>query len=501
MRLVVTKTLWNSTADVVVVGFGASGAAAAIAAHDNSAGVVILEKQPANSHLSNSSMSVGMFLSVSDVAAARTYMENLCRVNPELYWTDKETIHAWAEYLSQNKEWLERQGARIRLMANGIGEHDLPGREGIDLYSFRGLGHGLMRFLKKQVATRDIRVLYHTKAERLLTNERREVLGVAARCEDKETNIRASKAVVLCSGGFEYDEEMKLNYLKVYPTYFAGSPSNTGDGIRMAQEAGASLWHMNCCSACFVLKPPDFPIALGPNFKGTKGYLQFLIAEATGSSYCGYIIVDRHGKRYTNEQFKRHTLYYELALYDSHRLEYPRVPSYWIFDRRRIEAGPLPLMFYGPMLHRMYRWSEDNSEEIRKGWIAHAETVEELAGKLGMEAAVLREAVQSYNSYCEHKHDPAFGRPSQALVPLLEPPFFAIKLWPGSANTQGGPRRNQKAQVLDAYGNPIPRLYAAGELGSVYGQLYPMGGGNLAECFAFGRIAGEHAARETLNPG
>ncbi|MBM3149569.1 MAG: FAD-binding protein, partial [Chloroflexi bacterium] len=74
MRLVVTKTLWNSTADVVVVGFGASGAAAAIAAHDNSAGVVILEKQPANSHLSNSSMSVGMFLSVSDVAAARTYM-------------------------------------------------------------------------------------------------------------------------------------------------------------------------------------------------------------------------------------------------------------------------------------------------------------------------------------------------------------------------------------------------------------------------------------------
>ena len=113
-----------------------------------------------------------------------------------------------------------------------------------------------------------------------------------------------------------------------------------------------------------------------------------------------------------------------------------------------------------------------------------------------MEPDTLEKAVLTYNEYCERKEDPEFHRPAHRLTALNEPPFFAIELWPGGPNTQGGPRRNSRAQVVNSFGNPIAGLYAAGKCGSIYGMLYPAGGSNLSECIAFGRIAGENAACE-----
>lgn len=490
------RTSWSYTGDIVVMGLGAAGAVAAITAHDRGAKVIVLEKQPRHHHLSTSSMSGGAFICPNDVSSAIEYMQQLCGVEKELHWTDKETLQAWAEYTSQNKQWVEELGGKVELRVKG-GEHHLPGYDSIEVYNFRGRGRGLMKFLKHQIELRNIPVVYDTPAIGLLTQKTGEVVGIKALAQGgRPVNIKTAQAVVMTPGGFEFNEEMKLNYLRLYPTYFAGSSANTGDGIRMAQEIGASLWHMNCCSASWVLKLPDFAIALGPDFGGSKGFKSWIRSSVTGSP-CGYIVVDKYGKRYTNENFKRHTLYYELSLYDSQKLEYPRVPSYWVFDRRRMEAGPLPLMFYGPMLYRLYRWSKDNQEEIRKGWVVQGETVGELAGHLKMDAKVLNKTVEDYNRYCEQKEDLDFHRPSQDLVPIQDPPFFAVPIWPGSANTQGGPRRNHKAQVLNTRGQPIPRLYAAGEFGSIYGMLYPGTGGNLAECFAFGRIAAENAAKES----
>ena len=83
-------------------------------------------------------------------------------------------------------------------------------------------------------------------------------------------------------------------------------------------------------------------------------------------------------------------------------------------------------------------------------------------------------------------------------MPLDNPPFYAVRIFPGGPNTQGGPRRNSRAQVVNPFGKPIPGLYAAGECGSIYGMLYPMGGGNLAECIAVGRGAAENAVREKI---
>ena len=115
-----------------------------------------------------------------------------------------------------------------------------------------------------------------------------------------------------------------------------------------------------------------------------------------------------------------------------------------------------------------------------------------------MSPAILHNTVQTWNKYCEMGKDPKFGRNPNDLVPLNELPFYAVRLLPGGANTQGGPRRNRRAQMVNPDGNPIPGLYGAGELGSIYGMLYPVGGGNLAECIAFGRIAGQNATMDKL---
>ncbi len=496
--LVDSKILWHREADVIVVGFGGAGAVAAMTAHDEGASTLVLEKQPAAAHMNNTSMSGGYFITINDVAGAVDYMGAINRVDGQVSWTDEATIRAFAEYSQENSRWLESLGAHLTLRRKG-GEHrNVPRSESIDVYGVCGMGYRLMDLLKDGVRSRGIEALFETAACRVLTNECNQVIGIRGRNNGEELNIRASRAVVMAPGGFEFDEEMKLNHLKVYPTYFYGSPANTGDGVRMVQEIGASFWHMNCCAARMVAKFPDFPIAFGLDLGGRGSFLRFERYAHEGEP-CAFIIVDKHGRRFTNDgEMRQHTVYYELAVYDSQRLDYPRVPSYWIFDANRMKRGPLPFGHAGPTgAHRAYKWSRDNSVELAKGWIVQGDTVAGLAKKLDMSPDILQDTIATYNSYCDQGVDPEFHRPPRHMKPLGVPPFFGVKLWPGGPNTQGGPRRNARAQVLDGDGLPIPRLYAAGEFGSIFGMLYPAAGGNIAECVAFGRIAGENAARES----
>jgi len=194
---------------------------------------------------------------------------------------------------------------------------------------------------------------------------------------------------------------------------------------------------------------------------------------------------------------KPHAAYYELAAYDSHKLEFPRAPSYYVFDRRRMENGAIGQLTSGPSgPEQLYKWSRDNSAELERGWITSGKTLVELTGRLGMSTDVLEGTIARWNRLCEGGKDLDFGRSALELVPLDSPPFYAIKLFPGGSNTEGGPRRNSRAQVVNPFGQPIPGLYAAGECGSIYGMLYPAGGGNLAECIAFGRIAAENGVKE-----
>ncbi|MCR4441222.1 MAG: FAD-binding protein [Peptococcaceae bacterium] len=493
---------WDLEADVVVIGYGAAGAVAAITAHDAGASVIILEKQEAGTPLviTSSFMSGGSVICPSDIQEARRYMESLYRVSGDLYWTEPDVIRVWAQYTAENKSWFESMGGQMKFIRHG-GEHKLPGYESIDVYGVVGKGPGLMRVLDKQIHARGIPVKYGTAAHELLINSKGEVIGVKAaqhvheKDEKKVINVQARRAVILTTGGFEFDEEMKLQYLRVYPAYFTGTTAATGDGIRMGLGVGAQLWHMNCCSARAVIKIPDIPQGMSVMLGGETRHTPGSEKAVSEGAKAGYVMVERNGKRFTNENFKSHSLFYELTYFDSQRVFYPRVPCYWVFDRKRMESGSLVTRTVGAAgAARFYRWSDDNSKELERGWIKQGESLKELALKLGIDPQTLETTVNKYNLCCEHGEDVEYRRPLHTLIPLKTPPFYAIELWPGGPNTQGGPRRNSKAQVLRADGTPVPRLYSAGELGSIYGMLYPTGGGNLAECIAFGRIAGENAS-------
>lgn len=493
---------WDKTAEIVVIGYGLAGAVAAVTARDLGASVMILEKQEADSHCSCSSIAMGIFLSPSDIARATEYMVSLCQVGsqPETPWTDLETIRAWVKYTAQNKDWITKLGGHIKFFSNAAEFPQLPGADSMALWKYQGNGLRMMEFMYEQVASKKIEVRYEISAQRLLTDAVGRVIGVKARDmgggKTKEVNIRATKAVILCAGGFEENEAMKLQYLRVYPMYFTGGTGNTGDGIKMAQEVGADLWHMNCVSARLCAKFPDFPIAFFIDFSG-GGWSQRQMRTEKEKAPAGFIIVDKYGRRYMSEDLKPHAAVYELGWFDSHKLEYPRVPNYHIFDQRRIEYGPLAQLTSGPSgPHQLYKWSRDNLAELKRGWIVRGGSIAQLAENIGTPPSNLENTVRLWNKYCEVGNDPDFGRDPPELMPLDKPPFYAIKLFPGGSNTQGGPRRNSRAQVVNPFGQPIPGLYAAGECGSVYGMLYPAGGGNLAECIAFGRIAAENAVKE-----
>ena len=140
-----------------------------------------------------------------------------------------------------------------------------------------------------------------------------------------------------------------------------------------------------------------------------------------------------------------------------------------------------------------YEWSADNLKEVENGILRKCDSVEDLAGALGCQTAQLEATLDAWNAACAAGQDQAHGRPSQTMVPLATPPYYVGEIWPVVSNTQGGPVHDAVQRVIDPYGEPIARLYEAGEVGSIWGHLY-LSGANLSECFIGGRIAGREVA-------
>jgi succinate dehydrogenase/fumarate reductase flavoprotein subunit len=210
----------------------------------------------------------------------------------------------------------------------------------------------------------------------------------------------------------------------------------------------------------------------------------------------GMIVVGPDARRFADEKYKtRHG----KVLVNGRWLPLSTpCPMYLICDHTLFSAGPLydkhPSHGWTQIIER-YDWSEDNSAELAKGWIKTADSLASLAALMGLDPATLEATVSRWNRFCDAKHDADFGR-SLMLAPIVEKPFYAVELLPSMLNTQGGPRRNEKGQIVRPDGTPIPRLYSAGELGSIYSYLY-QGTGNIGECLAFGRVSGRNAAAET----
>ena len=485
---------WDKEADVVVVGFGGAGAVTAITAHDLGAKVLVLEKAPVEGGgLTRMAGGQTAYTDRKDAAGAAEYL-----YTGSFGTTPMDVCQAWAEEIAKNGDWLTSMGMKWSDMGVQAGSknradfQNFPGAYAIKLLGVSGGGTTFFKAVNQHIATRGIEILFDTPGTDLIQNPTtKEIIGVKAKSKGKEINIKAGKAVVLCSGGFEFNEEMQKNYLRPYPLKSAGWRYNTGDGIKMAQGVGADLWHMNviASSAQTIVNPgSDVP---------------FVCAKGRGESF---IWVNRYGKRFACESpsWFDHRSYMGFSIWDwsdtQKDARYPCIPFYLIFDEKRRLAGSIgfavpsiPVELGGVS----EKWSEDNSKEISSGLIKKGDTIKGLAAAIGadMDPAQLEESIARWNGFCAAGKDTEFGR-SEKLTPIETPPFYGVEVYPGIFNTCGGPRKNGKAQVLDTKKNPIPRLYTAGVLGSTTGNLYCVSGHNWAEFMAFGRIAGRNAAAE-----
>jgi succinate dehydrogenase/fumarate reductase flavoprotein subunit len=480
---------WDVDADVVVIGFGAAGMATAVTAHGLGAKVVMLEKAPEGKEGGNTRVAGQGYLNTSSVEKAIAYLTALS--GP--YTVPPAMVKVWAEEMCRNNDWLAGLGGDPQEHQHqpvGIEFPELPGSDCVHKFH-DGPTYGYSftwKLFERLVKERPIPVLYETPGRTLIQHDiSKEILGVRAERRGRPITVKARKGVVLSCGGFENNQEMIRTYLPCVPyCYTSGSPYNEGDGITMAMAVGADLWHMNnYAGPSMALKVPEV---------ATTFSMQAL--HFSKKMPGGMIVVGPDGRRFCDEKFK--TRHGKVPVNGRWMPMPVPCPMFMIFDHTLFQAGPLydktPAHGWTQIVER-YDWSPDNRTELAKGWIKRGETVADLARTLGLEAATLEDTVGQWNRHAAAQHDPAFGR-TLMLAPIVNGPFYAVELSPSMLNTQGGPRRNERGQVLRPDRQPIPRLYSAGELGSIYSYLY-QGTGNIGECLAFGRISGRNVAAET----
>lgn len=501
---------WQAEYDVIVVGYGAAGAVAAIESADAGARVLLIEKMPDPGGISI--LSAGGVRVADDADAAFRYLRETCGGR-----TPDDVLRALALGMTEVAGYLRDlarvDGAVVRV-ESAVGNYPFPGCDSLayaDIESIPGFGDPagylaarpfrpgclLFRLLLDNVEARRadgrIDVWLSTRVERLVQDAGREVCGVRLRRGDDVICVRARRAVVLACGGFEADEDMKRQYFVSTPVLPGSFRGNTGDGIRMAQAAGAALWHMWHHHGPYGIRHPDPSYPFGIYAKILPMWTPE--REAKQLPKMAWIIVDQRGRRYINEYppYISDTGVRQFDHFDPCAYRHDRLPSFLIFDEAGRRMYPMGRSITNDR-DAWYEWSADNLKEVENGLLIKADTLEALATRLGIDAQALLRTVREWNAGCDVGRDAAFGRRPETMVPLREGPFYAALLWPVVINTQGGPVHDASQRVLDPFGDPIEGLFAAGELGSAFGHIY-MAGGNLAECIVGGRIAGRNAAQ------
>jgi succinate dehydrogenase/fumarate reductase flavoprotein subunit len=484
--------------DVVVVGYGYAGAAAAIAASDAGASVLLLERMPTPGGISI--CSAGGVRIAEDAHQAFAYLRAT---------NAGKTPEPVLQALADGMTLLPARIAKLAEVSGAvIAKRSSPANyplEGFATFGFvyveavpgfdpqeawpqvAGSPAGAMLFkvMADNVSARPIEVRCGTRVRRLVQDGGGRVVGVEAEHE----RIAARRGVVLACGGFEADPLMQAQYWQGGSALNAAFAGNTGDGVRMAQAVGADLWHMWHYHGCYGFRWADPAYPFGVRVKRLPDWRP---GDDPDLPAMTWILLDQGGRRFMNEYepYVQDTGARPLGVYDPITQRYPRNPAFLIVDAEGLARYPL-----GKPTHNDPRaratWSADNRAEIKSGVLRRADTVSELAELIG---APVEAAIARWNAQCAAGLDDDFNRPPTSMLPLATPPFYVGKVWQLLSNTQGGPVHDAQQRVLDPFGNPIPGLYAAGELGSAFGHLY-MSGGNLAECFVGGEIAGCNAAR------
>lgn len=499
---------WDKETEIVVVGIGFAGLAASISATELGAKVVVLEKAPVEFEGGNSRVCGQSFTTPTNVADGVTYFK-ACAAG---HMTDipDSFITTWATESMKVNAWMEKQsGKAMTAMGNAFFAPELiglsPAGASLQCYVNGSAGGGKMWTPLRAAATsKGITVINQARATELYYTADKTICGV--KYTDLATNtsksIKATKGVIICSGGFEFNETLKHNYLSA-PCYGFGSPYNTGDGIPMTIAVGADQWHMNTCAG---------PIWLGylnkdidSRFPDAPHQLNYNKSDA--------IIVDVHGNRFMNEAGDslhgkgfHEFFHYEAKITSktapqSGYYGFPRNPAWLVVGdtggKTALVSVSGTMGWEAAFRTDKYKWSADNSDEVAKGWVLTDTTIEGLAAKMKLTPGGdvnLKATIDKFNADAALATplDSAFGR--TGIKPMITN-YYAIPLVPGMVNTQGGPKYNEKAQVVDTKGQPIKHLYKAGELGAPFAWLYN-GGFNVCECISFGRLAAAGAVAE-----
>lgn len=514
---------WDYETDVIVCGMGFAGQTAAIEADQAGSAVIILEKGD-EAHAGGNSRVCGQGFVAPSPAIWEGYTEYLKRATTgEGYPQSDEWIQFFLEEGYKNIEWFEGLGAEVTSAPAPFGVGGwipffphFPGADAVAsepsfywLPPEQGVGRNWY-FLDGYIKERDgITIMYETPVKRLVQDPiTKEILGVVAEEGGKEVFVKGSKGVVMCTGGYEFNPDMIREYIHLPVFTTKGSPLNTGEGIKMCMAAGADLRNMGAYAA------PTYHATMVPDYESA---IQINLPTAGAC-----IMVGADDRRWRDEYRKAKTgiqnkeVSWKEGTYNGVgsiieggkyvRDKYP-MPMHVIFDEAARLSGALlgNSMSWSDNIEG-YKCSENNEEEIAKGWIVKADTIRELAEKLGRNPDVLEETINRWNESCAAGKDlefdtgdpnyTAYDRPPELLVPFTEGPFYAVEKFPCCLNTQGGMVRDTGGHVLDVEGNVIPRLYAAGENGGFWNHLYQCMSNVGSDCHALGRMAGRNVAAE-----
>jgi 3-oxosteroid 1-dehydrogenase len=355
-----------------------------------------------------------------------------------------------------------------------------------------GRGAALVGPLLAYCLSRGVRFASEARVTSLLTaddGDGRAVTGVEA----GGRRLRATRGVVLACGGFEWDAEMVAAYVDGDIAARCSPPHNTGDGHRMAAAAGASFANMG--EAWWA----PMAIVPGQEIEGEQ-VGRHLRTERQGP---GTIIVDRHGRRFVNESQDYNSLV--RAAHRAERETGPRLPMYVVFDQRFLDR-------YGFITYR------STSGGPVPGWLLKAESVAELAGRLGMNPDILNATLTRFNAFAVAGKDEDFGRgqniydayggdvtnpyPNPNLAPITEEPFYAMRVMPGAFGTSGGVRTDDLGRALTAEDTVITGLFAVGNVSShPCAAGYPGAGATLGPAMTMGYAAAKAIAANAGRPG
>lgn len=326
-----------------------------------------------------------------------------------------------------------------------------------------------------------VRLCARTRARELMLEKGR-VVGVRAERGGALEEFSARQGVVLASGGFEWNRQLWDALMQIPWDGPASPPNNEGDALVMASRVGARLANLN---RAWFTPARD----LGETYQGRP-----LIRIGMYGSAPGEILVNRTGRRFVNEALNYNDIGIVMTAMDPNSYRFANHPTFAITDRR-----------YKEKIAAFDAQTLSGDRRTPEG-VIEADTLRELAGKLGIDPDGLEAQVEEFNKHAADGTDPVFHRgetpwelyiqprsdlPNRAIAPILDPPFIGYAVRAGVFGTKGGPVINSSAQVVGMDGAVIPGLCGAGNaVASIFGAAYPGGGATLGPGVTFGYVAG-----------